>query len=115
MYKNKYENKHSAIKRDFEDNYVNRKLQKRLGELIYSRGLTEIEVCSYLGIHIKSWEYVRRGIRRPSQEFIARLMELLGDEVLILFLGYYMDDEFPKIVSALEFETDPMRTMMQKR
>ena len=66
--------------------------------MIFSRGLTELELCSKLNIPYKSWEQIVRGLRRPSHLLVYLLMHILGDEVQGLFYSYYIDDPLPSIV-----------------
>jgi len=83
---------------------VNKTLQLRLKELIFSKGLTELELCEMLGINIKTWDYVSRGILRPGHNFINELMKILGDEIQLLFIGCYIHNELPRLIPASKYE-----------
>jgi len=68
--------------------------------------LTELEVCNFLGIHPLAWNLVIRGVRRPSNKFIVKVGEILGDEAQLLFLGYYIDNNKPEFVLSNEYDPD---------
>jgi len=108
------EKKKMANRKWFEDHYVDRKLQNRLRVLIWSHGLTELELCSQLGITYPVWEQVRKGIRRPNHLFVYRLMEILGDEVQGLFLGHYIDDGFVKLIPGDIYEANKVTKSMAR-
>jgi transcriptional regulator with XRE-family HTH domain len=97
------------------DNYCNKKLQKRLRELIYSRGFTEVEIAKYLGINIKVWDMLCRGYLKPSNKMMVALGVLLGDEVLNIFLGPYLDKRLTKIIPANEYKPNKVMLDMHKQ
>ena len=41
-------------------------------------------------------------------------MQILGDEVQGLFYGYYIDDPFPKLIPANEYQTNKVSKSMKK-
>jgi len=89
-------------------------LRKRLRELVFARGLTELELSKKIGIDINSWDQISRGVRRPSHTLVNELMKILGDEVQLLFIGYYITPHFPKLVSADIYEKDSITKMLQE-
>ena len=42
-------------------------------------------------------------------------MEVLGDEIHFLFLGCYIHVQPPKLVSAQEYEQDPVSKAIEKK
>jgi hypothetical protein len=86
---------------------------KKTRELIWSHGLTEWQLCEIIGLPFDVWVSVRRGIRRPAHNLINELAKILGDEVIFLFLGYYMDDSMQGFVSANLFLQDSIMKKMQ--
>lgn len=79
-----------------------------------SRGLTESSLCKNIGIDQKTWERLKRGIRRPSENLINELMIHLGDEIQLLFKGIYIEDQKPIFLTADKFFQDKITTQIQQ-
>jgi transcriptional regulator with XRE-family HTH domain len=104
--KNKSLFKEAGSKKFFEDNHVNRKLQNRVQELLFTHNITERELCENLGIKVNTWIRVKKGKARPSHNFIIELSKYLGDEVFYIFSGNYFEFPYPELISADKFEQD---------
>ena len=76
-----------------DQTYLNKNLMKRLLDLIYSRGLSELELCKKVGISYRSWDYLKRGVKKPSSNLLNEFMKVLGSEVQLLFMGYYITND----------------------
>ncbi len=76
--------------------------------------MTEYELRTKLGIPELAWNQLIRGIRRPTHSTVYALMQILGDEVQSLFYGYYIDDPFPKMIPANEYQANKVSKSMQK-
>lgn len=100
----------TAARKWREENYTNWKLKKRLEELMFSSGITEQELCKKLNLPLKSWDHIKRGVRRPSHTLLQEIMNILGDEVQTLFLGYYITDNPPKFLRADHYKNNVLTT-----
>lgn len=76
--------------------------------------MTELILIKKLNISKKSWENIKKGIRRPSHTLVNELAILLGDEIRLLFTGYYITDSTPKLTLASEFIQDKITKKSQE-
>jgi hypothetical protein len=76
--------------------------------------LTEPELCDIVGINYCSWDSIKRGLRKPSHYLMIEFAKVLGDEVILLFLGSYIDEETPVFITADKLENDPVIKKMQE-
>ena len=79
-----------------------------------ARGLTDIAVAELTGLHIKTWMMVKKGILRPGDNLVNILMKVLGDEVPLLFMGYYITEHPPRLVRADKFKMDIVSKRMHE-
>ena len=57
-------------------------------------------MCKLEGINIDTWNFISRGLRRPSNAFIREISKYLGDGIELLFLNHYIDNDIPKFITA---------------
>lgn len=71
-----------------------------------ARGMTDLAIAKYTGLNTNTWFMIKKGLLRPGDNLVNLLMKIMGDEIPLLFMGYYITEEYPKFVSADKYVRD---------
>jgi len=83
---------------------INWKRKRRLEALQFSRQLSDKEVCDFIGMNLEHWEEFKRGNEKLREKYEAKLIELFGEEIIYIFMGYYVNPlSKPKVMWANDF------------
>jgi hypothetical protein len=70
---------------------INKRREYRLDALQFSRQLSNKQVADYVGINECYWSYFKKNFEHLEERFEKKLIELFGQEIILIFMDSYVD------------------------
>src|SRR3989344_3717626 len=77
--------------RHAKEAFTRQRIYRRFSDLMYSRQMTDTQICNILDIKPAFWNLVKRGVVRCPEAVEKALIDVLGEEVPFILLNYYCD------------------------